>query len=614
MKRAVLLFSLMLISILVTKVQGQCCSVPNGAPYLDDHIVLEIGTISDDTVHFNSTVFIDRDLVISNSTVLMDGKGFILNRSATLSVRNSSLVIGDQGNGFYLDLLGDAVFDDVVIDGCLDIENGYFGIYVEGSVLRASGLEMRRSGMLRLDGGRLEMDHSTINGLVSFSGNVSLNSCDVDQTGITQIGKGDLVLRDVMITTNISFTQTAAFSALEGADIEMESVGISGTFNGGLSVSDSRGYFNNVSIDLEDGVFGSRISNTRITKINGMRVTGVSYGIELDNSTLGEPITGSTVNSREFGIALRGQSMINIEDTEVRGARYGIVTSSPLILANATMKDNQVGLLAEDSSIINVEDCNFIGYTQWGIEDETWEPSSYPDNVFFPGETGLGQVAWWGWVDIEVTDREGISVLGADVTLEQKSGQGSRYEVRGDSIGLVWGFTGGSGNESEMRYDASARWGNAHNEIHEFLPQKDQTLTIQLNMTDIWVKRVFLNEGAAFVVVVCEGSEAKDVEVQLLIDDFEFNTRRLEMTAGEEITVEFPLNDVEPGNHRIIAAVSSNDEYKLMNGYLQENNAVEIEDLVRPEKDDGELGLLLVGIAAGVILLLLLLIFIRKQD
>jgi hypothetical protein len=88
----------------------------------------------------------------------------------------------------------------------------------------------------------------------------------------------------------------------------------------------------------------------------------------------------------------------------------------------------------------------------------------------------------------------------------------------------------------------------------------------------------------------------------------------MEIEAGEVKNVAIPLSGIEPGHHTITAVVSSNDEYKLMNGYLQGNNAVEIEEFVRPERDDGELGLLLVGIVAGVFLLLLLLIFIRKQD
>ncbi|MGA1847861.1 MAG: NosD domain-containing protein [Thermoplasmatota archaeon] len=614
MKRAVLLLSLVLISLVAIKAEGQCCSVPNGSPYLDEHIILEMGSIVNETVHFNTTVFIENDLVISNSTVVMDGKGFILNGSASLFVNNSSIIVGDLGNGFYLDLLGDAVFHEVLIDGCLDIENGYFGIYIEGSNLAASGLEMRRSGMLRLDGGNLEMEGSIINGLVSFSGNVSLRSCTVDQTGITQLGEGDLSLRDVIIQTNISFTQTAAFSALEGADIDLENIEITGTFNGGLSVSDSRGSFQNISVTLSDGVFGLRISDTQITEMYGIYVDGVSYGMELDNSTIGGSISGSMVRSQEFGIALRGNNIISIKDSEVQGARYGIVTGSPLKMENVTMKENQVGLLSEDSSILQLEDCTFSGYTQWGIEDETWEPVSYPDNEFIPGETGLGQIAWWGWVDIEVTTPDGLSVMGADVTLEQTSGQGSRYEVKGDSIGLVWGFTDGSGIESEMRYDAAARWGNARSELHDFLPSKDRTLSIQLNMTDIWVKSVVVEDGTVHVVVACEGSDAKDVEVQLLIDDFEFDSQRLEIDAEEEMTIDFPLNDVQSGDHRITVVVSSNDEYRLMNGYLQENNILEITEFVRPERDDGELGLILVGIAAVVISLLLLLIFIRKQD
>jgi hypothetical protein len=577
-------------------------------------MILDVGSIIDKTVHYNKTIFIENDLSISNSTIIMDGKGFILNNTAILTLRNSSIMIGDQGDGYYMDLLGDAAFHNSVIDGCLDVENGYFGIYVDGSRFQASDLKMRRSGMLRVDGGAVEMSRSTINGLVSFSGNVTMDSCVVDQTGITQLGEGDVLLRDVVISTNISFTQSASFSALEGADIELENVEILGSFNGGLSISDSRASFRNVSISLDDGVFGIRASDTHIASMDQLSIDGVSFGIEMDNSTMDRSISRSVVRSIEFGIALRGNSPIRIQDSEVHEARYGVVTSSPLFLDNTTMVGNVVGLLAEDSSIEQVEGCTFTGYTQWGIEDETWQPGSYPGNLFEPSETGLGQVAWWGWVDIEVWGPDGISVVGADVMLEQKSGKGSIYEVDGESIGLVWGFTDGSGNESEMRYDATARWGNSRKEVFDFLPEKGKALSIQLNLTDIWIKDLEFEDGSARVTVACEGSEAKDVEVLLLVDGIEYNSHRMEIEAGEVKNVAIPLSGIEPGHHTITAVVSSNDEYKLMNGYLQGNNAVEIEEFVRPERDDGELGLLLVGIVAGVFLLLLLLIFIRKQD
>jgi len=614
MKRAVLIFLIVTISLFSIKGEGQSCSVPGDVPYIDDHIILKVRSIMDQNVYYNSTVFIQDELQISNSTIIMDGKGFILNKTATLSVSNSSIVIGEESIGFYLDLLGDASFHNVVMDGCLDRENGYFGIYVGGRELRASGLEMRRSGMVRMDGGTLEMNGSTINGVVSFSGNVSLTNCTVDQTGITQLGEGDVFLRDVIISTNISFTQTAGFSALEGANIEIDNVEIKGSFNGGLSISQGQAVLDGVEIALDDGVFGIRSSDTHIRTMEDLSISGVLFGIELGNSILDNGINGSVVDTRDIGIALQGNSLIRIYDTEVHRAEHGIVTSSPVVLENVTMSGNMVGLLSEDSSITRIENCRFVDYGQWGIEDETWDRSSYQGNVFEPSETGLGQVAWWGWVDIEVSGPDGISVVGAEVILKQTSGHGSQYGVEGDKIGLVWGFTDGSGSEKEMRYNATARWGNARSNVSDFLPERGKTLSFHLNMTDIWIKNLEFVKGVARVTVACRGSEAKDVEVVILVDGSEYNSRRLEIGTDEERTVEIPLSGIYDGPHSIRAVASTDDEYSLMNGYLQENNAMEIEGLVRPERDDGKLGLLLLGIALGIILLLMFAILMRKQD
>ncbi|MGA1873042.1 MAG: right-handed parallel beta-helix repeat-containing protein, partial [Thermoplasmatota archaeon] len=510
--------ALITLLIVPTTVNGQCCDVPDGNPYADDIIPWNGIDIIDQTISVNGTLLVDGDMMIVNSTVIMSGKGLVLNTSSTLTVTGSVITSGSPEHGYYLDLSGSTYLEDVTLDGCIDEENGYFGIYMEGAELQALGLEMNRSGMIRLDGGSMEIEGSTITGVVSNLGDMKIKDTVVDRTGITQYGKGELHLDDVLISSNISFSQTAGISVIDDVDLHIEGLVMNGTFNAGIHSIESRLYLENSSMEFTDGLFGISASDSIIHRLENISIEGAGTGIELVNCSVESVLKGNTVKGSFVGINVQGNNPFSMIDSMISGPSYGLTSNAPMTVNNITFVDNDVGLLIEDGSDVTVSGCRFENFSQWAIEDETWTERYHSENTYVPTETSLGLVAWWGWLEIDIIGPGRIPVSGAEVVLE--SSLGSRFSVQATNVGAIWGYEGTDGDIGAVDYKIEAKWGTARKDM-DFVPEKGRVVEVELPLADIKINDVKYENGKAIITVLSDRSDARvfgqQLEARLLL-------------------------------------------------------------------------------------------------
>jgi len=604
------LFILFLLVGTVT-VRAQCCDVPNGSPYFDDLILWDGVDITDRSVSYNGTLFVEGDMRIINSTVTLEGKGIVVNSTGSLTVIDSMITSGSAEHGFYIDLLGDAYFDSVTLEGCIDEENGYFGLYLEHASLTASELTMERSGMISVDGGNIGLERSNVSGIISYSGNITLKGTNVELTGITQYGQGKVEIRDSTVTTNLSFSQTAGISVMSGAELSIEGLKLDGSFNAGIHVTESTIAVKSSEIDIADGLFGFSASDSVIEVLEGLKVTGTGTGIELVNCSIDGEFSSNEINSSYIGINVQGNNPFMITDTSVSGSTFGITSNAPMTLSNISFIANDVGLLIEDGYAVNVSGCSFEKFGQWAIEDETWTERAFPGNNFEPSESSIGIIAWWGWLEINTIGPGGIPVLGADIII--RSSLGSNLTVRATDVGVIWGYRMLDGGKGAVNYTLEAKWGTAKEDM-EFVPEKDKVVEVVIPLTDISISDMEVSNGQALVTVQANRSTARDVMVEVFVDGVSWDQKTVEVPADSERTVTIDLPTLEEGAHSIEAKISSRDEYSGMNGYLQVNNAKSMDISVDREPDNGLINVLLVSLVVLAVGALLVLILLRRKE
>jgi hypothetical protein len=288
-----------------------------------------------------------------------------------------------------------------------------------------------------------------------------------------------------------------------------------------------------------------------------------------------------------------------------------MTSSAPLEMVNVTLEENEVGLLVEEGSIVQMRDCIFSEYGQWAIEDETWTERYHEENMFIPSNSSLGTIAWWGWTTIEVYGPGDIPVSGAEVVIE--SSLGSRFAIQGNIFGAIWGYEDLEGTVVPVTYTAEVNWGSASTTVN-FTPEEDTPVKVILPMTDLWIKEVVHEEDTVEVTVVCNGSRAHEMTVQLTVDGKLRAPFRIDINETEEKTISFQLTDVEPGEYVVEAYVRSNDEYSGMDGYLLDNNGMKIEIQVPMAEREANTYIFIWGMVVLAIVSLVVIIMLQKKD
>ncbi|MBN1538530.1 MAG: hypothetical protein JW939_00155, partial [Candidatus Thermoplasmatota archaeon] len=350
-------------------IAGQCSITPDGSPFYDQVIMWDGEDVVDRNVSFNDTLFIDGNMRIVNSTVVMNGRGMVLNRSSTLTVVNSVLTSGSPDHGFFMDMKGRVTLENVTIEGCIDEETGYFGIYLSDTLFHAKHLKMKRSGMIRSEGGSMVLDSSVINGIMSYYGNMTIKDLIIDETGVNHYGQGRIDIINTRVFSSIPYTQTAGLSFVEGPDVSIDGLEVTGSFNAGVYLDTGSISVEDALIDIPGGIFGLSASDSMVGGLTNLTITGPETGIGLYQCNFEGALSSSVIEASHIGIDLHGNGPISIRDSSVAGSSYGMVASAPFKIEDSLFKDNEVCLLIEDGSAVNVTGCRFQDFRQWAIED-----------------------------------------------------------------------------------------------------------------------------------------------------------------------------------------------------------------------------------------------------
>jgi len=317
------------------------------------------------------------------------------------------------------------------------------------------------------------------------------------------------------------------------------------------------------------------------------------------------------INTSRTGIQTDGPGSVNIFDTIVDRAAYGLISSGHVNLANTTFTNNQIGMLMEGGYRIEQVDCSIINYSSYGVEIETWDhTSSIPINMT-GGTDARADLAFWGRMDIRVQGPNGEDVEGATLNLE--SNMGMDNQISKGSIGLIWGYRQWTTPINYVQYTLTGSWGNAEDSV-EFSVTRGGIVELVLPLTDIHIDDLKLKNGDAVVDLGANWTEAREVTITVYLDGSYRFSKRISLSEGENVTMELPLGDVEAGKHELKAVISSNDEYTGMNGMLQNNNEMIIEIDTNEDDKDGGLQVVPIILLIVAILFIILVILFKRKD
>lgn len=564
---------------------AQCCGVPEeGFKYIDDYIELEDQMIIDKSLDINGTLMIEEDLWIENSRIEISGKGIVLSAGATLSLYNSTIRASNDSGGFYLDLVGSAVISNSTLDGCLDTENSFFGLYVEGSEVEIDGLDMIDSGMIRVSGGSINMARSSISGLISYGGNITIVDTMVTGYGLSQIGSGSARIDQVTVSTDLPFSSTAGIYCIGADKTSISNTSINGTFNGGISIIDTELELSEIEIDLPDGRISMELTDLELLRFRNIMSTGTDFGIFISNCSSEDSLENISIHTTEIGMDIMGNQPLDILELRITGSSTGLSVRAPASIVDSVFQDNNVCMVIEDGSLIDINGCSFLDYNIWGIEEETWQPVLWSNNSFQGSLGSQGSHAWWGWVPVKVNAQGGVEVVDAKMTF--RSPFGTSMEVYGDLVDLIWAYHDGEGIEYSVEYSITVRRGTTMENV-TFQASEGKELIIPLHLTDLSVSNIELGHNKIFVDIGNSGPKANEVVVKVFIDDIE-QSQDFKTTIGGLETKRITIEDITipSGEHKFNVTISSQDEYKDAAGVFQDNNEASYYGRVQVVRED----------------------------
>ena len=558
--------------------------------------------------YLNDTLFVNATLNIVNATLLIGGDGLIVAETGRMNIINSTLRPLDQSGTFYLETRGELTIIDSDVSGCLDKENSYFGIYVSsGGFLEGDGLDMTRSGMIRVDNSSISLERSGIPGIVSLSGEVIIEECSVLSHGLSQIGDGEMEVTKTTLTSNVSFSiGVSAISVLQGGSLRVDDVNINGTYNVGVFASYSDADIEDVSISLPDGIYGIKADNSTIGTVRNISTTLVSGGVAVIGSERGTEFVDCDLGSRDFGALTEGINGVTFGSCRFGGSSVGIISESSLTVSDSLFSDNRIGIRMGANQHLEISGNRFVDYDMFAVEQETWNEVTYPDNEYDTEDPEAVEIVWWGEIGLVVSGPKGMDVKGAKVEVSsfmtQYTGQNTGY------VGTVWGYNDGRENVTDVETELVVSWGGAEVE-RTFTPSKGDVLDVELPMADLWIRDLKYSEGKIIVSLVLNGTDADNVRLSLEIDGDRMR-RYVNLSAGEEVNVSFPA-ELEEGIYRAEAGVSSPDEYTGSGGILLENNALD-KDISVKEEASSVTTVIWLTVTIVILVLLVPLFFIDK--
>ena len=605
---------LMLMATAVSAAEDEgCCTLTevDGTQSVSDEII-HIDEPSDviwsGTHQVNGSLVVNSTLVALNATLIMGGSKLEVSENGKLVLENSTLESYDLSFTYYIESSGDIIVKNSGISGCLDPGNGYFGLYVySAGSLVGDGLDMSRSGMIRTDNSTVELSNSHIPGILSLYGDVEVVDCEITSHGVSQIGEGTLVVEDTKLTSNVSFSiGVSAISVLQGGSLKANGIEINGTYNVGIFSSYSSAEIKDIRIILPDGIYGIKSDNSTIGTVDNVTVTGVSGGLVVLGSEEGTGFTNCFVGADDFGGLAEGTNSVEFGSCSFVRSAVGLVAQSPVSVKETTFTENEIGIRMGANNHLKAEDCRFLDYGMWGIEQETWTPFTYPDNEYRGEKAESVEIAWWGEIEIRITGPDGIDVQGTRVKVESLM---TTYEKQDNGlIGMVWGYSDGEENVTDIQSELTVKWGSSSVK-RSITPTKGDIVEISLPLADLWIRSLDYSDGNVNVALVMNGTDGDNVKVLLYVDGEEMK-EYVNLTEGQEMEISFEV-DLGEGVHTLRVTATSPDEYTGTGGILLENNDL-TEEITLKKEVDNVTTVIWVTVTFIVLLLLLPLFFLER--
>jgi|GEM_PF-3914297 len=592
-------------------VNAQCCD-PSPAPENSYEGVVYIN----DTREWNGVRFVNGSLVINGALSLVDcnltiaGEGIIISENAVLEMDGSTVEPLAEQVGYFIESFGSLIVRGSTLRDCLDPNNDLFSIYIENGSFEMENSRMERSGTLQSHLPDISIIDSTIPGVITLSGDLTLERCRIEGLGASALDGGDLTVKDSSFHSNLSYSQNIAALSDQGGNISLENVSIDGTYGGGVFVLDSTVNMSGIVIDLPGGLYGLKMEDVKVSRMDGIRINGTYGGMDLKD-VLGESILSDIrISGSSYGLLIDGIGAVLIRDALIRGPSHGIISSSAISLNRTIIKDVEVGLLLQGGFVISEMDADIINFTRWGVEVESWAPPDVNGIVFQRGGGAISDTALWGRIHVKVRGPDGLDVDGAELHL--KSNLEMEESISSGEVGVVWAFMDHDGTIHGVNYTLHGKWGNAERTLN-FTPVKDMDVELVLPLTDVRIEDLSFVDGEAIVRIGAEGSEAKEVVVTIYLDgSYRFN-RKENLATGEEKVLRLPVGNMDAGTHILKCEVSSRDEYSGNNRALMENNILEI--TIEKEEDRGaDLEVLGILVVAAALLSIGLVLLLRRKD
>jgi nitrate reductase NapE component len=211
-----------------------------------------------------------------------------------------------------------------------------------------------------------------------------------------------------------------------------------------------------------------------------------------------------------------------------------------------------------------IEDCSFIDYTSWAIQEQTWSANIYPQNTFVADMEAPGDIAWWGYVTVDASGTGIGSLKGASLVLRSEIGEYRRTPGR---IDVIWGYSDGS-DPIPVVYEGEVKWGTSSARF-ELDPEAGLIRTVEVPLGDISLISIERDRGDFIVILGMSGTGSVTADMKVYLDDEEVLTESTTLRSGDEVSIRIPITFTS-GTHTVRAHVSSPDEYH--GGDLLENN------------------------------------------
>ncbi len=561
---------------------GQCCDVPSVHIMSDSLVLISDREVWTTDVFVNGTLVVDDELLITGTDVVMGGAGISVTENGTLIVRDSRISTHPNNTGFYIENKGRLELYGTVLDRCSDPDNSIIGVYQTLGSLLMDGSKMLRSGLINCQSSSINIQNTSISGLVSSESDCIIKGGNVTSMGLTQYGKGKMVVNDVEITSSIPFSSPiSAISSLEGGELVLEDIRIDGSYDGGLYARNGRLSISSMSISLQDGLYGIRSENTTYDRLEDVEVEGTLEGITFLGTSSDVRLYDCTIRANYTGLLWNGEGLISVSDCSFYGSTYGAIVQGPAIVEGCIFNDNLIGLMAAEGALKGLNDNSFIDFTKWGIQQETWTATRWPENIFEPGPNAISNHAWWGTVDVSVISELGFLIEGAELEMTTIGGPQGEEKVRiaQGPVGMVWGREKTGILPAYTEVDLTAKWGTSSNSVHflpNSLPKNAKAVSIVLPLSDLNVTSISRRGSIIDVTVELSGPEVRDARVTIFVDGSYRTSELFELGQNGTKTFSFPLSGLKEGDREVTARVLSRDEYSGSDGALQGNNELSI--------------------------------------